>query len=72
MGAEVDPEFLQAQWVLGGLSAEDLAAQAIVALERGFAGIALQQLAGLRRPTFSRFRNPPRTSLFRDGPETGQ
>ena len=53
IGAEFDPEFLQARWVLGGLSAEDLAAQAIVALERGFAGIALQQLAGLRRPTLA-------------------
>lgn len=45
-----NPEILQARWVLGGLNAEELSDQATVALQLGFAGNALQQLAGLCRP----------------------
>jgi hypothetical protein len=48
-----DPELLQVRWVLGGLSAEELAKQALSALELGFEGTALQQLAGLTKPTLS-------------------
>lgn len=50
---EFDPELLQARWVLGGVSAEELINQAIFALEQGFTGIALQQLAGLTHPNLS-------------------
>jgi len=46
-----DPEILQARWVLGGLNPEDLVREALAALELGYTGIALQQLAGLVRPT---------------------
>ena len=47
--SQFDPELLQARWVLGGLNAEELSVQATVALQRGFTGNALQQLAGLCR-----------------------
>jgi hypothetical protein len=45
-----DPELLQARWALGGVDPEELANQALSALEQGFTGIALQQLAGLTHP----------------------
>src|ERR1035441_406346 len=53
MSSQFDPRLLQARWVLGGISAEELTVQAFSALERGFEGMALQQLAGLTQPTFS-------------------
>jgi hypothetical protein len=46
-GNKLDPELLQAQWILGGLNAEQMTSQAILALELGFDGTALRQLAGL-------------------------
>jgi hypothetical protein len=46
----LDPELLQARWVLGRLDAEELVSGAILALELGFDGTALRQLAGLERP----------------------
>jgi hypothetical protein len=46
-----DPELLQARWLLGGVTAEELSNQAGIALLQGFDGSALQQLAGLTRPT---------------------
>jgi hypothetical protein len=49
----LDPELLQARWVMGGIRPEDLVGHAISALQQGFAGIALQQVAGLDRPTVS-------------------
>jgi hypothetical protein len=49
-GNKFDPGLLQARWVLGGLNAEELTDQAVLALEQGFGGTALQQLAGLVRP----------------------
>lgn len=45
-----DPKFLQAKWLLGDIAPEELVAEAIVALEHGFSGSALQQLAGLASP----------------------
>ena len=48
-----DPQLLQARWVVDGLDAEQLTSEALTALEAGFAGIALQQLAGLVKPTLS-------------------
>src|SRR5579883_1707993 len=53
MASSFDPEALQARWVLGGLDPEVLVTQALVALERGYTGLALQQLAGLTRPALS-------------------
>ena len=49
----LDPALLQARWILGGLRPEDLVSQALSALQQDFSGIALQQLAGLVRPTLS-------------------
>ena len=37
----------------GGVNAEELTNQAVCALEQGFTGVALQQLAGLTRPSLS-------------------
>jgi hypothetical protein len=53
LGSNLDPELLQARWVLGGIEPEQLVAIAVSALEQGFDGTALQQLAGLSRPTLS-------------------
>jgi hypothetical protein len=47
----VDPQWLQARWVLGGLTAEEIVNQAGLALEQGFDGPALRQLAGFLKPT---------------------
>ncbi len=46
-------ELVQVQWVLGGLSAEELVGWALSSLEKDFTGLALQQLAGLVRPTLA-------------------
>jgi hypothetical protein len=48
-----DPELLHARWILGGLRPEDLVSQALSALQQGFSGMALQQLAGLMSPTLA-------------------
>jgi len=47
----VDPKLLQARWVLGRVDAEDWVEQAALALDQGFDGTALRQLAGLMNPT---------------------
>jgi hypothetical protein len=51
LGSHLDPDLLQARWVLGGIEPEQFVAIAVSALEHGFDGAALQQLAGLSRPT---------------------
>jgi hypothetical protein len=51
--SNLDPELLQARWVLGGIEPEQFVEIAVSALEQGFDGTALQQLAGLTRPTSS-------------------
>jgi hypothetical protein len=43
----LDVQLLQAKWVLGGVEPEQLVQAAVLALEQGFDGTALQQLAGL-------------------------
>ncbi|HYL36394.1 MAG TPA: hypothetical protein VEV17_10815 [Bryobacteraceae bacterium] len=48
-----DPRRLQARWILGKTSAEELVTQALIALQHGYSGNALQQLAGLTNPTLS-------------------
>jgi hypothetical protein len=54
-----DPALLQPRWVLGGLSPEELVAQALSALMQDFTGNALQQLAGLVRPTLADLETLP-------------
>jgi hypothetical protein len=51
LGSNLDPELLQARWVLGGIEPEQFVAIAVSALEQGIDGTALQQLAALSRPT---------------------
>jgi len=50
-GGKLDPKVLQARWLLGGVSPEELMKQAVLALEQGMGGKVLQQIAGLVRPT---------------------
>lgn len=59
LGINLDPELLQARWVLGGIEPEQFVAIATSALEQGFDGTALQQLAGLSRPTSRDLGNLP-------------
>jgi len=54
-----DPALLQARWVLGGLEPEELISEALLALEQGFPGNALQQIAGLVKPTVADLDNLP-------------
>lgn len=49
--AKLDPQLLQARWVLGGVTAEEWVDRAVSALEQGYDGTALRQLAGLIGPT---------------------
>src|SRR5690349_7810701 len=51
--SNLDPALLQPRWVLGGIELEQFVEIAVSALEQGFDGTALQQLAGLTRPTSS-------------------
>jgi hypothetical protein len=54
-----DPELLQARWVLGGIRSDELPDLAVLALQHGFMGMALQYLAGLTRPTLADLENLP-------------
>ena len=47
---KIDPQMLQARWVLGDLGNDELVSQAALALKQGFDGTALRLLAGLVRP----------------------
>jgi hypothetical protein len=49
--ARLDPQLLQARWVLRGVAADEWVDQAVSALDEGFDGTALRQLAGLMNPT---------------------
>ena len=62
-----DPELLQARWVLNGLRSEDLPDQAILALESGFDGTALKQLAGLAKPTLADLETLPERAFANMG-----
>ena len=59
LGSNFDPEILQARWVLGGVDPEQFVEVAVYALEHGFDGTALQQLAGLSQPTSRDLGNLP-------------
>jgi len=47
----LDPELLQARWVLGGIDSEQFVDIAVSALEQVFDGNALRQIAELSQPT---------------------
>jgi hypothetical protein len=51
LGSQFDPELMQGRWVLGGITPEQFVELAIHALEQGFDGTALRQVAGLAKPT---------------------
>jgi len=59
LASNLDPELLQARWVLGGIEPEQFVAIAVSALEQGFDGTALQQIAGLSRPTLGDLSSLP-------------
>jgi len=59
MTEKIDPELLQARWLLGDINSEDLPDLAALALEQDFDGTALRQLAGLVRPTLADLENLP-------------
>lgn len=59
MKEKIDPELLQARWILGGIRSDDLPDLAVAALQQGLDGTALRQLAGLLRPTLADLGNLP-------------
>src|ERR1700674_5539529 len=59
LGSNFDPELFQARWVLGGIDPKQFVELAVYALEHGFDGTALRQLAGLSRPTSTDLGNLP-------------
>jgi hypothetical protein len=63
----LDPQLLQARWVLGGVAPEEWVDQAISALDQGFDGAALRQLAGLVRPTQRDLGHLPERALAEMG-----
>lgn len=56
--SNLDPELLQARWVLGGIDPKKFVELAVSALEQGFDGTALRQIAGLTLPTLADLGNP--------------
>ena len=55
----LDWEVLQARWILGGIEPQEFVDLAIYALQQGFDGPALQQIAGLSNPTSRDLGNLP-------------
>ena len=66
-GKRIDPELLQARWVLGGVGADEWVHQAVLALEQGFDGTALRQLAGLVSPTLQDLGHLPERAFAEMG-----
>jgi hypothetical protein len=58
-----DPSLVQARWLLGGVEPEELVAMAILALQHGYSGSALQQLAGLHKPARRDLGNLPESAF---------
>jgi hypothetical protein len=52
-------EVLQARWILGGIEPQEFVDLAICALQQGFDGPALEQIAGLSNPTSRDLGNLP-------------
>lgn len=59
MKEKIDPELLQARWVLSGIRSDDLPDLAVSALQQGLDGTALRQLAGLVRPRLADLESLP-------------
>jgi hypothetical protein len=64
MKEKIDPELLQARWVLGGIRSDDLPDLAVSALQQGLDGTALRQLAGLVRPTLADLEDLPQRAFI--------
>jgi hypothetical protein len=64
---DFNPEMLQIRWVLGALRPEELPVQATLALQHGFDGTALRQLAGLVRPTVRDLESLPNRAFAEMG-----
>lgn len=64
MKEKVDPELLQARWVLSGIRSDDLPDLAVAALQQGFDRTALRQLAGLVRPTLADLEDLPQRAFI--------
>ncbi len=64
MKEKIDPELLQARWVLGGIRSDDLPDLAVSALQQGLDGTALRQLAGLVRPTMADLEDLPQRAFI--------
>ena len=62
-----EPEMLQVRWILNRLDAEELVLNAVRALEHGFDGTALRQLAGLDKPTNRDLGNLPERAFAEMG-----
>jgi|GEM_PF-1101226 hypothetical protein len=62
-----DPELVQARWVLGGIDPDGLPDLGAIALQQGFEGTALQQLAGLVKPTRADLENLPERAFAEMG-----
>jgi hypothetical protein len=59
-----DAQLLQARWVLGGIRSENWPDLAATALELGFDGRGLQQIAGLLKPTVADLANLPEQAFI--------
>ena len=64
---EFDPKLIQARWVIGGISPEELVEYAGCALGQGYDGSALQQLAGLVKPTLRELGTLPQRAFANMG-----
>lgn len=64
MKEKIDPELLQARWVLGGIRSDALPDLAVSALQQGLDGTALRQLAGLVRPTLADLEDLPQRAFI--------
>jgi len=63
MKEKIDPQLLQARWVLGGIRSDDLPDLAVSALQQGLDGAALRQVAGLVRPTLADLEDLPQRAF---------
>jgi hypothetical protein len=62
-----EPEMLQVRWILNRLDAEELVLNAVRALEHGYDGTALRQLAGLDKPANRDLGNLPERAFTEMG-----
>jgi hypothetical protein len=62
-----DMEVFHAKWVIGSIEPEEFVEIAISALQQGFDGTALQQLAGLSKPTTQEIGDLPKRFFSEQG-----